>query len=122
MTYQQVKTQNKKSAAAKINLKNQLKEVRQIKHQNYTNSKYPPKEQSTKSSEEKHPIDNVTHKWSKNATLIFGDSMITGVDETMISRKDSLVKVRSFSGTAIDYMYDYLKPILKKLKRRYQTV
>ena len=103
-------------------MENQLKEIRQIKHQNYTNSKYPPKEQSTKSSEEKHPIDNVTHKWSKNATLIFGDSMITGVDETMISRKDSIVKVRSISGTTIDYMYDYLKPILKKLKGRYQTV
>ena len=48
--------------------------------------------------------------------------MITGVDETMISRKDSIVKVRSISGTTIDYMYDYLKPILKKLKGRYQTV
>ena len=53
------KSTKQKNAAAKINLENQLKEIRQIKHQNYTNSKYPPKEQSTKSSEEKHPIDNV---------------------------------------------------------------
>ena len=37
--------------------------------------------------------------------------MITGVDETMISR---VVKVRSFSGAAIEDMFDYLKPILKK--------
>ena len=79
-------------------MKNQLKEVRQIKHQNYTNSKYPPKEQSTKSSEEKHPIGNVMDKWSKNTTLIVGDSIITGVDERMISRKGRVVKVRYFSG------------------------
>ena len=103
-------------------MENHFKKIRQIKHQNYTNSKYPPKEQSTKSSEEKHPIGNLTHKWSKNTTLIVGDSMITGVDETMISRKDRVVKVRSFSGATVEYMYDYLKPILKKLKRRYQTV
>ena len=97
-----------KNAAARINLENQLKEIRQIKHQNDT------KEQSTKSSEEKHPIGNVTHKWSKNATLIAGDSMITGVDETTISRKGRVVKVRSFSGATIEDIYDYLKPILKK--------
>ena len=40
--------------------------------------------------------------------------MITGVDETMISRKGRVVKVRSFSGATIEDMYDYLKPILKK--------
>ena len=113
ITYLQVKTQNT-NAAAKINLENQLKKIRQIKHQNYTNSKYPPKEQSTKSSEEKHPIGNVTHKWSKNTTLIVGDSIITGVDERMISRKGRVVKVRYFSGATIEDMYDYLKPILKK--------
>ena len=87
------KNTTQKNAAAKINLENQLKEIRQIKHQNYTNSKYPPKEQSTKSSEEKHSIDNATYKWSKNTTLIVGDSMITSVDETMISRKGRVVKV-----------------------------
>ena len=70
--------------------------------------------QSTKSSEEKHPVDIVTHKWSKNTTLIVGDSMIAGVNETMISRKGRVVKVRPFSGATIEDMYDYLKPILKK--------
>ena len=40
--------------------------------------------------------------------------MITGVDETKISRKGRVVKVRSFSGATIENMYDYLKPILKK--------
>ena len=82
-------------------MENQSREIRQTKHQIYTNSKYPPKEQFTKSSEEKHLIDNVTHKWSKNTTLIVGDSMITGVDETIRSRKSRVVKVRSFSGATI---------------------
>ena len=38
------KNTKQKNAAAKINLENQLKEIRQIKHQNYTNRKYSPKE------------------------------------------------------------------------------
>ena len=122
------KKRKQKNAEAKINLENQLREIRQIKHQNYTNNKNPIKEQfqhytnnedptkvqSTKSSEEKHPVDIVTHKWSKNTTLIVGDSMIAGVNETMISRKGRVVKVRPFSGPTIEDMYDYLKPILKK--------
>ena len=122
------KNTKQKNAEAKINLENQLREIRQIKHQNYTNDKNPTKEQfqhytnnedptkvqSTKSSEEKHPVDIVTHKWSKNTTLIVGDSMIAGVNETMISRKGRVVKVRPFSGATIEDMYDYLKPILKK--------
>ena len=54
------------------------------------------------------------NKWNKNTTLIVGDSIITGVDETMISRKGKVVKVRSFSGATIEDMYDYLKSILKK--------
>ena len=33
------------NAAAKINLENQLRKIRQIRHKNYTNSKYPPKDQ-----------------------------------------------------------------------------
>ena len=58
--------------------------------------------------------DNVTHKWSKNTTLIVGDSMISGIDETGISRKGRVVKVRPFSGATIEDMYDYLKPMLRK--------
>ena len=50
----------------------------------------------------------------QNTTLIVGDSMITGVDETMISTKGRVVKVRSFSGAKIEDMYGYLKPVLKK--------
>ena len=108
------KNPKQKNADAKINLENQLKEIRHIKHQNYTNNKYPPQAPSTQSSEIKHPVDNVIHKWSKNTTLIVGDSMISGIDETMISRKGRVVKVRPFSGATIEDMYDYLKPMLRK--------
>ena len=68
------KNTKQKNAEAKINLENQLKETRHIKHQNYMNNKYPLQAPSTQSSEIKHPVDNVTHKWSKNTTLIVGDS------------------------------------------------
>ena len=108
------KNTKQRNAEAKINLENQLKEIRHIKHQNYTNNKYPLQAPSTQSSEIKHPVDNVTHKWSKNTTLIVGDSMISGIDETMISRKGRIVKVRPFSGATIEDMYDYLKPMLRK--------
>ena len=40
--------------------------------------------------------------------------MISGIDETMISRKGRIVKVRPFSGATIEDMYDYLKPMLRK--------
>ena len=96
------KNTKQRNAEAKINLENQLKEIRHIKHQNYTNNKYPLQAPSTQSSEIKHPVDNVTHKWSKNTTLIVGDSMISGIDETMISRKGRIVKVRPFSGATIN--------------------
>ena len=108
------KNTKQKNAEAKINLENQLKEIRHIKHQNYTNNKYTLQAPSTHSSEIKHPVDNVTHKWSKNTTLIVGHSMISGIDETMISRKDRVVKVRPFSGATIEDMYDCLKPVLRK--------
>ena len=108
------KNTKQKNAEATINLENQLKEIRHIKHQNYTSNKYPLQAPSTQSSEIKYPVDNVTHKWSKNTTFIVGDSMISGIDETMISRKGRVVKVRPFSGATIEDMYDYLKPMLRK--------
>ena len=40
--------------------------------------------------------------------------MISGIDETMISRKGRMVKVRPFSGATIEDMYDYLKPMSRK--------
>ena len=54
-----------------------------------------------------------TGKWKPNTTLITGDSMILGIDESRISLKHR-VKVRPFRGANIESMYDYIKPLLRK--------
>ena len=40
--------------------------------------------------------------------------MISGIDQKRLSIKGRIVKVRSFPGTTINDMYDYIKPLLKK--------
>ena len=54
------------------------------------------------------------HKWSRNTTLIVGDSTLSGTDERRISKRDRKVKVKNFPGVIIDDMYDYIKSLLKK--------
>ena len=46
--------------------------------------------------------------------MIVGDSIISGIIEKRLSRKDKLVKVRSFPGAKIEDMYHYLVPLIKK--------
>ena len=63
-------------------------------------------------------LENETdHKWTKNTTLIFGDSILSGIEENRISRQWRKVKVKSFSGATIQDMYDYIKPLLKKCQK-----
>lgn len=52
--------------------------------------------------------------WPRNTTLIVGDSIISGIMEKRLSRKDNLVKVRPFPGALIEDMYYYLVPLIKK--------
>ena len=60
-------------------------------------------------------LENETHyKWSKNTTLIVGDSIVFGIEENRISRQWRKVKVKSFPGARIKGMYDYIKPLLKR--------
>ena len=53
------------------------------------------------------------NKWPEGAICIVGDSILNGIDGSLLSQKQ-LVKVRQFSGAAITDMYDHLKPILKR--------
>ena len=53
-------------------------------------------------------------KRSRNTTLIVGDSMLPGIDEKRISKRDRKVNVKNFPGATIDDMYNYIKPLLKK--------
>ena len=56
---------------------------------------------------------NDGHAWPPNTVLIAGDSILNGIEENRL-KKNLSVKVRSFPGSNIDDMYDYLKPLLKK--------
>ena len=57
-------------------------------------------------------INNEVHPWPQDTTLIVGDSILCGIDETKLERY--YAKVRAFKGARIDDMYDYLKPLLAK--------
>ena len=60
----------------------------------------------------RYRIQNKIHQWPIKTTLIAGDSIIQGLDESRL--KKYKCKVRSFPGAVIDDMYDYLEPLLKK--------
>ena len=53
-------------------------------------------------------------KWSRNTTLIVGDSMLSGIEERKFLKRDRKVEVRYFSRATIDDIYNYIKPLLKK--------
>ena len=52
------------------------------------------------------------HPWPKNMILIAGDSMINGINNTRMSTNFKSVRVRWFSGSAIDDMNFNLIPLL----------
>ena len=57
------------------------------------------------------------HKWSRNAFLVTGDSMISGIDEKRLSKKHP-AKVFPFPGASADDMHHYLRPLLQKCSNR----
>ena len=72
----------------------------------------------------KQPIDNnmnesnskLKHQglYPNGTTVIVGDSIINGVIEERINKKDRPVKVRNFPGAAVADMEHYLIPIIQK--------
>ena len=88
-----------------ITTENQLTEFRKKQQEKFTKIKKP--HGSPKSNEN-------LHKWDRNTTLIFSDSMLSGTEERRISKRDRKVKVKSFAGATIDDICDYIKPLLKK--------
>ena len=70
-------------------------------------------EASKKIDPSKSPAnDKSQHEWPKGTTLIVGDSMVGGVQESRLTNLKA--KVRKFPGATISDMHDYLKPLLKK--------
>ena len=85
-------------------------EIRTSLHQQYQNVQRKPNNQN----QSKCKVED-KNKWRKNTTLLVGYRMISGINQQSLSVKRRVIKVRSFSGGTIDYMYDYIKPLLKKL-------
>ena len=48
---------------------------------------------------------------------VVGDSTVSDIEENRISRQWRKVKVKSFPGAAIEDIYDYIKPLLKKCSK-----
>ena len=100
------------SQALKISLSEQLKNVKRQKKEEFYQFK------------SKQPIDNnmnesiskLTHQglYPSGTTVIVGDSIINGVIEEKINKKDRLVKVRNFPGATVADMEHYLIPIIQK--------
>ena len=53
-------------------------------------------------------------KWSRNTIHIVGKFMMSGTEDTRISKRDRELKVKYLPGAAIDDMYNYIKLLLKK--------
>ena len=58
--------------------------------------------------------DNESAPWPVNTILTAGDSMINGIDEKRLSKKNSNVKVRYFNGALVEDMFYNLVPLLRK--------
>ena len=58
-------------------------------------------------------VKNNTKPWPKNTTLIIGDSMIGGIEESRL--KNYNAKVKSHGGATVDDVYDYITPLLRKV-------
>ena len=100
------------SEALKISLSEQLKNVKRQKKEEFYQFK------------SKQPIDNNMNEslskqkhqglYPSGTTVIVGDSIINGVIEERINKKDRPVKVRNFPGATVPDMEHYLIPIIQK--------
>ena len=90
-----------------ITIENQLTKFRKKQQEKFTKIYKP--HVSPKSNEN-------LHRWDRNTTLIVSDdSMLSGIEERRISKRDRKIKLKNFPGATIDDMYDYIKPLLKSV-------
>ena len=59
------------------------------------------------------PSNGTRNKLPKGTICIARDSILNGIDESLLSQKRS-ANVRQFMGVTITDIYDHLKPILKQ--------
>ena len=108
-----------------LSISDQLRNIRAEHHSKYLKSKWnkdaipeKPLEKTpisvTPVTEEDNLLSNDTpNKWTGGTICIAGDSILNGIDGSLLSQK-RLVKVKLFPGPTITDMYDHLKLILKR--------
>ena len=94
--------QNKKE---KRSLQDQLEEVKKMKKEFYASKKSNSKDNHTSSSQD---------LYHRNTIVIAGDSIINGVFEDRLRRKNHAVKVRNFPGANMEDMRHNLIPFIRK--------
>ena len=97
-------------------IKSQLELVRKEKHAIYLKQKcseYNNKEKHDKANNDE-TLGNFKHAWPAGNCLIVGDSILTGIDEKLLSRNNQVVKVRDFRGVTIDDLRHHLISLLEK--------
>ena len=88
---------------------NQLYNIRLLKHKEFLslNNLH---DESLERSEEFHES---IKPWPRNTLLIASDSIMNNIDESRLSRYMN-VKVRPFSGSTVNDMFNYITPLLQK--------
>ena len=106
-------------------ISDQLKNIRAEHHSKYlkrkrnkdTNPEKPlektPISVTPVTQEDNLPSNDTPSKWPEGTICIAGDSILNGIDGSLLSQK-RLEKVRQFPAAIITDMYNYLKPILKR--------
>ena len=108
-----------------LSISEQLRNIRAEHHSKYLKSKRnkdaipeKPLEKTPISvtpvtQEDTLPSNDTPNKWPEGTICIAGDSILNGIDGSLLSQK-RLVKVRQFPEATITDRYDHLKPILKR--------
>ena len=81
---------------------------------------YPKEKNNNKNANSSHgnfqsemPTSVGSEHWKKNTVLIAGDCMLKNINEWTLSRRHT-TKVCCFRGVFVEYLHDYIKPLLRK--------
>ena len=100
------------SEALKVSLSDQLRNVKRQKQEEF----YQFKSKQAIDNNMNESLSKQKHQGlcASGTTVIVGDSIINGLIEEIINKKDRSVKIRNFPGATVADMEHYLIPIIQK--------
>ena len=107
------------------NMENQLINIRSMKHNEFIRMTTGGEDINMKrnefidrgikpSAQMKDVVKDSNNIWPQNTCLIVGDSILNNLEESKLTKKNRIVKVRAFPGANIDDMYSYIIPLIRK--------